>query len=172
VLGVLLAANLVAAVIAFRPFGGSAEDLLRERQALARKLNDMESRLEQSKALVGKVELARAEGDRFLDTYVTDRNVTASTIAAELNRVASEAGMKPREISFALEPIEGSDTLSMMTVTAGYDGTYANLTKFVNLLDKSPRFLIIENMVAAPQQGGQTLTVSMKLDLFVKESAG
>lgn len=71
-----------------------------------------------------------------------------------------------------LDPIEGSETLSMMTITAGFEGPYPSLTKLVNLLDKSPRFLIIENMVAAPQQGGQSLNVSLKLDAFVKEPAG
>ena len=62
----------------------------------------------------------------------------------------------------------------MLTTTVGFDGTYANLTKFVNLLDKSPRFLIIENMQAAApqQQGGQALNVTLKIDTFVKTTAG
>ena len=56
-----------------------------------------------------------------------------------------------------------------VTIQAGYEGTYANLAKFVNLLDKSPRFLIIESMMAAPQQTGQVLNVTIKVDTFVKE---
>ena len=71
-----------------------------------------------------------------------------------------------------LEPVEGSDTLSQMTISVGYEGTYQNLTKFVHLLDKSRRFLIIENMVASPQQSGQMLNVSFKLDTFVREEPG
>jgi Tfp pilus assembly protein PilO len=172
VLGTLLAANLVAAIYAFKPFGGSAEDLMREEQALRKQLQDLQVRQARSKALVDKVQLARTEGDVFLGKYVTDRRVTFSIIVAELNSAAKEAGIKPREASMVLDPIEGSDTLSMMTITAGYEGTYANLTKFVNLLDKSQRFLIIENMVAAPQQGGQNLNVSLKLDAFVKDLPG
>jgi len=45
----------------------------------------------------------------------------------------------------------------MMSISAGYEGTYANLTKFVNLLDKSPRFLIIENMQTAPTGGRRSM---------------
>jgi hypothetical protein len=71
-----------------------------------------------------------------------------------------------------LEPVEGSETLSQMTISAGYEGTYANLTKFVNLLDKSPRFLIVESMAASPQQTGANLNVSFKLDTFVREAPG
>jgi hypothetical protein len=172
VLGALLLANLVAAVVAFQPFGGSAEDLMREEQSLRRQLQDLQVRSMRAKSLVDKVQLARTEGDQFLGRYVTDIRTMSLTIEEELNRTSKEAGVKRREGSNNLDPIEGSDSLSMLTITAGFEGTYANLTKLVNLLDKSPRFLIIESMVASPQQGTQTLNVNLKLDAFVKEKPG
>ena len=172
IIGTLLAANLVAAVMAFKPFGGSAADLRREQQALRVQLSRLQARAATSKRLVEKVETARREGDQFLTKYVTDRRTMSSTIQDELNRTAKEAGIKALPATLDLEPIEGSDTLEMMSISAGYEGTYANLTKFVNLLDKSPRFLIIENMQTAPQQGGQALNVTLKLDTFVRETAG
>ena len=171
-IGTLLAANLVAAVMAFKPFGGSADDLRREQQALRVQLARLQTRAATSKRLVEKVETARREGDQFLAKYVMDRRTMSSTIQDELNRTAKEAGIKALPATLDLEPIEGSDTLEMMTISAGYEGSYADLTKFVNLLDKSPRFLIIENMQTAPQQGGQSLNVTLKLDTFVRETAG
>jgi len=162
----------VAAVMAFKPFGGSADDLRREQQALRVQLARLQARSATSKRLVEKVETARKEGDQFLAKYVTDRRTMSSTIQEELNRTAKEAGIKALPATLDLEPIEGSDTLEMMTISAGYEGSYADLTKFVNLLDKSPRFLIIENMQTAPQQGGQSLNVTLKLDTFVRETAG
>lgn len=172
VVGTLLAANVAAALIAFHPWGGSAEDLRREQQALRSQVAQMQARLGRSRALLSKVEQARREDEKFLEQYITDRRVTSSTIAEELNRTAKEAGIRQKEFSIVLEPVEGSDTLSQMTISAGYEGTYGNLTKFVNLLDKSPRFLIIENMVASPQQAGQNLNVSFRLDTFVREAPG
>lgn len=172
VLGALLAANLAAAVVAFKPFGGSADDLRRERGALQGQLAQQQARLATSKRLADKVETARRAGDQFLAKYVMDRRVAAEEIERELIETAKEAGLKPLPRNFGLEPIEGSDSLEMMTITAGFEGTYANVTKFVNLVDKSPRFLIIENMHAAPQQNGQTLNVTMKIDTFVKDLPG
>lgn len=170
ILGVLLAANLVAAVIAFKPFGGSADDLRQRRSQLQAQLQQLQMQLADTKRLAGKVDMARTEGGRFLDRYVTDRRTTFSTIFEELDKTAQEAGIKPRDRNVELNTIEGSDTLEMMSITAGYEGTYESLEKFVNLLDRSPRFLIIESLVASPQQGGQMLTVSLKLDTFVKEA--
>lgn len=171
-LGVLLAANVAAALWAFQPWGGSAEDLMREQEQLHQQVVAAQARLARSRTLAEKVEKARTEGDRFLNQYITERRSTFSMLVAELNRAAKDAGIKAKEASYVLEPVEGSDTLSQMTITAGYEGTYANLTKFVNLLDKSPHFLIVESMQATPQQSGATLSVSFKLDTFVRGEAG
>lgn len=174
VLGVLVLANVVAALVIFKPWGGSPEDLARQQGDLRHQLTTMQARLAKTKALVAKAERARKEGDQFLTEYTTDRRTTFSTIAAELERASQDAGIKPRPASYELQPVEGSDTLYQMTITAAYEGSYANLTKFMNLLDKSPRFLIIESLMAAPQQtnAGDLLSISIKLDTFVREGPG
>jgi len=173
-LGVLVVANIAAALMAFKPWGGSAEDLAREQINLQQQLTSNQARLDKTKALVTKAERARKDGDGFLAEYTTDRRTTFSTIFAELERVAREAGIQPRPASYELDQVEGSDTLSQMNISAAYEGSYASLLKFVNLLDKSPRFLIIESLMAAPQQSnaGDLLSVSIKLDTFVREQPG
>ncbi len=172
VLGVLVAANIVAALILLKPWGGSAEDLVRQEQALRQQVFQLQARAAQTKQLVAKVEQARQAGDHFLDEFTLERRAMSSAILAELDKSAKEAGIKTRERTFVIDPVEGSDTLSQMTITAGYEGNYQSLTKFVNLLDKSSRFLIIEQMQAAPEQGTQLLNVSFKLDTFVRDVPG
>ncbi len=170
IIGVLLAANLAAAIAAFKPFGGSADDLRREQQALAARLAQSQSRLAKSRLLVEKVQKARSEESAFLNQYFTDSGATGATILSELNQAAREAGIKMGQATFNFEAIEGSDTLQELTTQVGFEGSYANLCKFVNLLDKSPRFMIIENLQAAApqQQNGQALNVTLKIDTFVR----
>ncbi len=172
VVGTLAVFNVAAALIVFKPWGGSPEDLARQLEELRRQVVAREAALSRTKALVEKVEKARTEGDRFLAEYVMNRRTAASTIVSELSQMAGKSGIKPKEAGFTFEPIEGSDTLSMMTVAAGFEGTYQNLTQFINLLDKSPRFLIIESLQAAPQQSGATLNVMLKFNTFVRDQAG
>jgi type IV pilus assembly protein PilO len=57
----------------------------------------------------------------------------------------------------------------MLTITANYEGAYADLLHFVHEVDRSPRLLIIESLNAAPLQGGGQLSISMKLESFVRE---
>jgi Tfp pilus assembly protein PilO len=173
-LGVLTVANIVAALIVFKPWGGSAEDLARQQAGMRQQLTTMQARLAQTKALVVKAQRAHQEGDAFLAEYTSERRTVFSTLFAELDSITREAGIQPRPESNDLQPVEGSDSLYQITITAAYEGTYANLNKFVNLLDKSPRFLIIESLTAAPQQSntGDTLSVSIKLDTFVRLEPG
>jgi hypothetical protein len=83
-----------------------------------------------------------------------------------------KAQIKERDRAQTTELIEGSDSLSMMTITANYEGTYRNLLNFIGELERSGPLLIIESLTAAPQQGSNTLAVSMKIDAFIREDAG
>jgi type IV pilus assembly protein PilO len=170
-LGLLLLANLVVAVIVLKPWAGSAGDLERQLASLRKQVRDRQATLDRMRTLVSKIESARAEGDRFLDSCFMNRRTASSTIVSELQTTAQQAGIKQKQVDYVFEPIEGSDTLSMMTVTANYEGSFADLMQFINLLDRSPRFLILETLTAAPQPSGLLLNVGMKLNSFVREGA-
>jgi type IV pilus assembly protein PilO len=169
ILGALLLANLVAAAIVFKPWGGSPEDLQRELAQLRAAARQRQETVERLRGVADKVEKARSESDRFLDEYFLDRRTTYSNVASELSAIAQEAGLKPKEHSLTVEPVEGSDTLAMLIIAGHYEGAYGDLIKFVNLLDRSPRFLTIESMQATPQQGTGTLNVNLKLSVFMRE---
>ena len=173
IMGALLAANLVAAVIAFKPFGGSADDLQREEAALSQQLTGLRDHVAKSKQLVAKLQNGRQDTDQFMAKYITDERAGASTLLDELSRIATEAGVRPLPQSYNEQEIKGSDGMKMVSVTEGCEGNYASLAKFINLLDKSPRFLIIESLqTTAPQQNGAPLTVQLKIDTFVNSAEG
>ena len=170
-LGALLAANLVAAVFVFHPLGGSAEDLALALEAKQRDLAQQMKRLDRTRNVVAKVQQARGEGDRFLEQYTLNRRSAFSNLIGEVDKLAVQSGMKPKESSWVLDPVEGSDTLQQLTISANYEGSYGSLCKFINMMDKSSRFLIIQSMQASPLSTG-ALTVNIKLDTFIRETAG
>ena len=171
-LGVLLLANLAAAVYAFHLMGPSPEGISQEVVSTRLRLLAAKARLERARVLAGRVDKGREEGSSFLAGYLTTRRHTYSTIISEITQTAKTAGMTMKEATIApLEAIEGSDDLDMMTISINFEGSYAPLIKFVNLLDRSPRFLIIESLQAAPQPKGDILAVNIKLNTFVREDA-
>jgi Tfp pilus assembly protein PilO len=168
-LGVLLLATIGAAWIVMYPPGGSADELHQQLAALESQTAARRALLASTRQHVAAVEQGRTEGDKFLNQYFLARRTAYSTLLSELVDAADRAKIKPKEHAYATEPIEGSDSLSMMSISANYEGTYANLMRFVHELDRSPRLLIIEALNAAPEQSGGTLNISMKIDTFVRD---
>ena len=171
VLGALLALNLIGAGLLLFPPGGSADDLERELATLQSQVMQKRALLDRTRLNVTAIEKARGEGDRFLDNYFLTRRLADSALLSELTAAAAKAQIKERDRAQTTEFIEGSDSLSMMTITANYEGTYRNLLNFIGELDHSEQLLIIESMSAAPQQGSNILTVSMKLDAFLRDES-
>ncbi len=101
--------------------------------------------------------------------YFMPRRTAYSVILAELNQIENDAKVTQKEVAFGWMPVEGSDNLQMMQITANLESSYENLVRFVNMIDKADRLLIIEGLNATPQQGGVKLNVMMKLDTFVVE---
>ena len=169
VLGVLAAANLVAGYFVLRPPGGSSQELRQQATEMTTQIRQQQGTLDRTRLLSGKIEIGRGEGDRFMSKYFLPRRSAYSIVMAELNDLASQAKVTAKESANAIEPVDGSDALEMMQITANYEATYADLVRFVNLIDKSNRLLVMESMNATPQQGGGKLNVSLKLDTFVVE---
>ena len=169
ILGTLVAANLVAAGLVLFPPGGSPESLENQLQQLQSQATAKRATLALTKQHAASVENGRAEGDKFLATYFLPRRTAYSTLIGEVEAAAAASKIKSRERSYNLEPIEGSDTLSMMTITANFDGAWRDVLTFVHTLDQSPRLMIIESLNTAPQQGSSTLSVSLKINAFVRE---
>ncbi|MBK7929179.1 MAG: type 4a pilus biogenesis protein PilO [Bryobacterales bacterium] len=171
VLSVLAGLNLIAGYFYFFPPGGSASELDAALAQTRAQIQRGRASLELTKTNVRKVQSARLEQEQFVTGYFLDRRTASSTILSEIGKLAKNAGLTPREHSFAIDPVEGSDEFSMMTITGNYEGNYADLVEFVNAVDRSPRFLIIDSITAQPQQSGG-LQARFKMNAFLRESGG
>ncbi|MBI5282582.1 MAG: hypothetical protein HY858_12935 [Candidatus Solibacter usitatus] len=168
VLGLLLAANLIAAWFAFRTPGGSLQDLESGLIAKRKEVLARQQSLERVKKLAALSGLARQAGDSFLDDYFLPRRHAYSMLEVDLANAAKAANIRAKDRTYGFEPIEGSDTLGMLNINANFEGTYADLISLVNSIDRSKRLIIIEQLQAQPQQGANTLAISVKLNAFFR----
>lgn len=169
-LGVLLVVNLVAAWFVYNPLGGSADEMEARLTDLQKQVAQRQATLKRSKDLAAKIDKGRVQGDEFLGKYFLSRPTTYSTLVGELNQLAKAAGVRPKEQAFNEEEVEGSEELGMLSITAGYEGTYADLLHFLQEIDKANRLVIIESLAASPQQGSGVLNISLRLNTFIRET--
>jgi Tfp pilus assembly protein PilO len=167
-LGVLLAANLIAAWFVFQTPGGTLEQLELDMSSQRNQLVSRERSLERLKRVVEKATSGREEGDRFMAAYFLPRRTTYSMLEVDLALAAQAAGIKGKERTYSYEPVEGSDTLGMLNINANFEGTYADLIELVNAIDRSKRLIILEQLQAQPQQGSEGLAISLKLNAFFR----
>lgn len=170
VLGVLLALNLIAGWFVYSPPGGSAEEMESRLSTLRKQVAQKQAVLQRSKQLTAKIDKGRIQGDEFLGRYFLSRPTTYSTLVGELNDLAKAAGVRPKEQAFNEEEVEGSDELGMLSITAGYEGTYADLLHFLREIDRANRLVIIESLAASPQQGSGVLNITLRLNTFIREA--
>ena|ERR1700692_1285484 len=169
VLALLAASNLVAGYFVLRPLGGSPQELRQQVVDMRTAIRQQQGTVDRTRVMAGKIEIGRGEGDKFMSKYFLPRRSAYSIVMAELNDLASQAKVTAKESANSIEPVDGSDVLDMMQITANYEATYGDLVRFVNMIDKADRLLVMESLNATPQQGGGKLNVLMKLDTFVIE---
>jgi Tfp pilus assembly protein PilO len=168
-LGALLVANLVATWFVFFPLGGSLEDLNNRAIALDQQIQAKKRSIQKLKVVLEKTGKARESADKFETAYFLGRKSAYSTLISELGHAAKTAGVKEKEKSYSVEPIEGSGNLALLTINANYEGSYADLVQFVNQIDRSDRLMIIDALQAQPQQGASGLSIVLKLNAILRE---
>ncbi|MBI3696015.1 MAG: hypothetical protein HY238_14390 [Acidobacteria bacterium] len=88
---------------------------------LARQEKERTAQVEKLASVAKKVEFARTHGDQLLEHITLPRRTAFSALVSELDAAGKKAGVELRDRGLNVEPIEGSDTLSMLTVTQGLD---------------------------------------------------
>lgn len=168
VLGTLLVANVAAAWFVFHPPGGSLEDLQVQIVTTRQQILAREQSIARLRRTSDKTADAKRIGDEFLNQYFLPRKNAYSLLELELAAAAKASNIRAKDRTFSYEPVEGSDTLGMLTITANFEGAYADLVTFANQLDRARRLVIIEALQAQPIQGTPTLAITMKLDAFFR----
>ena len=116
-----------------------------------------------------KVETARTAGDELLHQITIERRVTFSTLVTELDGAAAEAGIQDRDRVYDMEPIDGTEQYGIVSINANFRGEYEKVVNFLNRIDRSERFLIIESLGASPRADSAEIQVTMRIDAFVRD---
>ena len=100
---------------------------------------------------------ARINRERVLqlyDDHFSTRRRRLTGITAEVKDLARRSGLVPRALAYPEEQIQQYELVKRSFVFT-VDGTYADLRKFVNLLELSDSFLTIENAALNEEHGSR-----------------
>jgi type IV pilus assembly protein PilO len=165
-LAVMLVVDLLAAVLFFSPFIGSAESRRNQINQLQSELTLKTRQVAPLKDLPEKVKLARQEIGDFYSRRFPSQN---SEIAVQVGKIATSTGVridqeryKPGDsVTVGLQPIE---------IVYDLSGNYTSLARFINALERDEMFFIINSVsFGGDPQGPVKLTVN--LETYLKAGA-
>ncbi len=166
---VLTILNIALLFLLVDPPGGSRGDLTEQSQALSREMIQARSRSARVRNVAGKVQIGSTQSDNFEAKYFLPKRTAYEAVMAEIQRMAQASGIQERDAVFSEEPIEGSADLSVLNLTANYEGTYQNLMHFLYEGDKSPMLLMLDTLTASPQQHGNQINASIRFQTIIKD---
>jgi Tfp pilus assembly protein PilO len=168
-LGALAVFDLAFWVFVVLPLADQEQRQVERIAELSRQIAQKTEDLETLRTVRDRIGVARTQGDELVAEITFDRRTTFSQLLADMDEAAVESGIEIRERLYDQQPIEGADHYGMLTITSNYRGQYDKLVKFLNQLDRSERFLIIESLGATPRAESNDLQFTLKIDTFVRE---
>jgi hypothetical protein len=160
----LLILNLVLGVrlfLAWNTLRSASVDQLEQRQTALRALQLEMSPL---RGLPQKVDLSRTQADEF---YAARFPSAYSTISATINDLATKNSVRLTNLAYTPTPALAG--LAQIRMDASLSGEYAPLMHFINGLERSKSFFLINGLTLTGQQGG-LVNLRLRLITYLRAS--
>lgn len=167
--GALAALNAVGLFFYLAPPGGSREKLSEQITQLRHQIAATRGQTTRMRTTAAKVEAGGGQAANFEAQYFLPKRVAYVAVVGEIQRLAKVSGLQERDVVYTEEPIEGTTDLSLLSATANYQGSYANLMRFLNESDHSPMLLMLDALTAAPQTKSGDINAAVRFQAIVRE---
>ncbi|HEV8524887.1 MAG TPA: hypothetical protein VGQ71_10340 [Terriglobales bacterium] len=155
--------DVAALLFLLTPLGSSPSTRQAEYEAVRRELQSKMREAASRRGLDKKLVLAQEQ----IATFYRERFPSGySQISAELGKLAGDSGVRISQGSYETLPAE-LPGLERVRVEAALDGEYVEIVKFVNALERSKMFFIVESVTLGQEQGGR-VRLQLRLESYRK----
>jgi Tfp pilus assembly protein PilO len=106
------------------------------------------------------------QGDIFYNTELRPAASGYSGIVSDLNGIAKEAGLRTNGLSFTQKEV-GNRGIMEIQITGTVEGAYPNLVSFINGLERSNSFYVLESLELASSSGSE-LRMNLRLRTYFR----
>jgi hypothetical protein len=157
----LVVVDIAAAAMLLTPFAGSERSRQDEMNRLWLSLKTRESapwRGLDKKIPKAQQQIADFYSGRFPDAY--------SSISTNLDKVSAESGVRVSGEKFTQKD-PGIEGLQRVEIAADVSGDYLQLVRFVNALERSKLFFIVDDLALGSEQSGN-VKLQIKLETYLR----
>jgi Tfp pilus assembly protein PilO len=159
----LLVIDALFFFFSFRPMGFSAA----QQQDSLKALRDDAKAKRETVARLKKIESTLSESNRLGDQFYESKFLPAETgfgtVMEEVDKLAVATGVRKGSVSYGVQEIKDRPDLEGVTIDTTLEGEYSKIVRFVNQLEHSPLFLIVDSMGVTGGGKNKTVSVTIKL---------
>lgn len=133
-----------------QPAAGSTQEESQEKEVagLAAEVARLQQVQEEAPQLAPKLE-------KFVKERFWPESKGFSRVAAELDEAAGEAGVRLAQVNYRNRAEAEPAGMVRVEIGTGVEGGYANLLRYLDALERSPRFYVIDELSVTGAEGGQ-----------------
>lgn len=141
---------------------GWVRDLAQRIQVDAAALASVETEVEQRGAEVARLRRVREQApaaapklDAFARERFWDTSAGYSRTLAELTEAAKGSGARVSATQYRESKLKERPEMLQVQLSASVEGSYVNLLRFMEELERSPRFYLVRDLNVASERGGE-----------------
>jgi len=164
VLGVALAIDLVLLLISLRP-SSSPQEQKADVDRLQRQHDLLAADVLRATKIQQRLPQIQRECDDFFAKELRPASSGYSSIVDDLGALAREAGLKTNAVTFRQHEVSNRGVVEV-EVAATVEGDYPSLVSFINGLERSSNFYLLDNLQLASSTG--TLKLNLQLRTYFR----
>jgi Tfp pilus assembly protein PilO len=172
-IGALVVLDVAAVALLLSPVIGSQRSRDERMNQLWRDLQQKTREVQPLRGIDKKIPVAKQQIDAFYqDRFASETSV----VSADLEKLAQSSGVKLTGVSYDQKLNEGegqreeSVGLSHMAIDAELSGDYLQVMHFINSLERSRLFFLVDSIQIGSDQGG-VIKLRMHLETYLKTNA-
>jgi type IV pilus assembly protein PilO len=145
----------------------SLDDQLRRQ---AGQVTELKAKNQQMQTMITRVQTNQQQVEQLYSSRLSTRSQGLTSVAVEFRKLAQEAGLTPKTITYSEEEIQDYGLIKRSFVFS-VQGTYAELRKFVSRLENSRAFFTVDEITVVNAAEGQELRVDLSLSTLFSRDA-
>jgi hypothetical protein len=168
-IALVLAANLLAYFIVVRPLALKSAGAADRATAAAAALKAAEKEMALARALVTGKSRADEELNAFYQKVLPPNQTAARRMTyASLPALARKTNVRYEARTIAVDEKAEDKRFGHMTIRMELQGGYENLRQFIYELERSPEFVIIDDVMLAESTRGEALMLTLDLSTYYR----
>jgi Tfp pilus assembly protein PilO len=169
--GALLGVLALDAALVFFTLRPSGLSMAQQKAELARLNADLKTRrdslahLEHIQAMLSD---SGRQGEEFLKTKFLPAETGFSTIMEEVDKLAVSNGVRKGGVSYSNAAVKDRPGIEAITIDTSLEGEYSKIVRFINRLEQSQLFLIVDSLAVGQSSGRGAVKLSVRLVTYFR----